>query len=437
MADSLRLMAHGLRLTADGLRLSPRRLHVATLAVVAVLTLAATGCQLGPTALKISHTQYNQALQQTSAEQLLLNLVRLRYGESPVFLEVGSVSAQFVFDQGGDLTGTLNENIGAQRGNPDVLRIGGNIGYTERPTITYSPLSGDEFVQRLLSPIGLDNLVLLTHSGWRMDRVLRLVVQEMSTLENARTASGPTPAISPDYQPFAQAARLLRSLQANKQVELGYKTVTETLSDPIPAKLITADALVEAAKVGNRFRSTAGGKSFVLTRKTRRLVLRLPTGHGAAKEAQAVRKLLKLRADQTEYDVIPAGTSTAHRLREQSQRQSLVIDTRSLLGVMFYLSQGVDIPPTHRRSGLVTITIKNTGEPFDWSGVLDHLFSVSSQIMPPKHAAIAVRHRGYWFYIKDTDQNAKSTFALLGQLFTLQAGSAQSTPLVLTLPVGG
>ena len=68
------------------------------LAVVGALTLLSAGCQFGPTALKLSHTQYNQALQESSAEQLLLNLVRLRYGEAPVFLEVGSVSRRLGTD---------------------------------------------------------------------------------------------------------------------------------------------------------------------------------------------------------------------------------------------------------------------------------------------------------------------------------------------------
>ncbi|MFQ5429466.1 MAG: hypothetical protein ACE5E1_04070 [Phycisphaerae bacterium] len=55
--------------------------------------LLGTGCQLGPAALKIGHARYSDAVQRTAAEQLLLNLVRLRYREAPVFLEVGSISS--------------------------------------------------------------------------------------------------------------------------------------------------------------------------------------------------------------------------------------------------------------------------------------------------------------------------------------------------------
>ena len=57
------------------------------------------GCVMGPRFLEASRVSYNEMIQRTDNEQLLLNLVRLKYRETPVFLEVGSVSAQFVFEQ--------------------------------------------------------------------------------------------------------------------------------------------------------------------------------------------------------------------------------------------------------------------------------------------------------------------------------------------------
>jgi hypothetical protein len=40
----------------------------------------------------------NSAFQQTNDEQLLLNLVRLRYRDTPAFLEVSSISSQTRFE---------------------------------------------------------------------------------------------------------------------------------------------------------------------------------------------------------------------------------------------------------------------------------------------------------------------------------------------------
>jgi len=50
---------------------------------------------------------------------------------------------------------------------------------------------------------------------------------------------------------------------------------------------------------------------------------------------------------------------------------------------------------------------------------------------------VKVRHRGWWFYIEDTDLNTKSTFLLLVQLFNLQAGQITTIAPALTIPVSG
>ncbi|MCG8408784.1 MAG: hypothetical protein MI923_26560 [Phycisphaerales bacterium] len=406
---------------------------------ICVIAVSATGCQFGPAALRISHAQYNTAIQNTRAEQLLLNLVRLKYREAAVFLEVGSVSAQFVFDQSGDIAGTLNENVGAAGGNPDALRIGGRIGYTERPTITYSPLSGDDFVQRVLSPISIETIVLLTHSGWRIDRVLRLTVQEMNGLNNAQSASGPTPTEAPEYQDFAMATRLLRRLQRSKQLYLEYETRTTEVSGHLPAELITAESVVEAAKSGVRFARSDDSESYVLTRDSQALILRFINGGRRSPESLQLRDMLQLDRDRSRYalDVARTGGGGGHGRDKQGGRKSIAIDTRSLLGVMFYLSQGIAVPLSHREARLVTNTVDEDGSPFDWSAMLGDLFNVHVRKTPPIGAAVSVFHRGHWFFIRDDDQISKSTFSLLGQLFTLQAGSAKSAAPVLTLPVGG
>ncbi len=46
-------------------------------------------------------------------------------------------------------------------------------------------------------------------------------------------------------------------------------------------------------------------------------------------------------------------------------------------------------------------------------------------------------HRGYWFYIANNDLETKSSFLLLQQLFSLQAGQSEAKGPTLTLPVGG
>jgi hypothetical protein len=63
--------------------------------------------------------------------------------------------------------------------------------------------------------------------------------------------------------------------------------------------------------------------------------------------------------------------------------------------------------------------------------------TIHSQRDRPKHAAVAVRHRGWWFYLADDDQSSKKTFGLLNILLSLQSVGTKGGAPVLTLPVGG
>ena len=61
---------------------------------VALAALVTFGCEaLGPRALRAGRNEYNRAIQQTDLEQLLLNIVRLRFVDHPYFLLVSSISA--------------------------------------------------------------------------------------------------------------------------------------------------------------------------------------------------------------------------------------------------------------------------------------------------------------------------------------------------------
>ena len=115
----------------------------------------------------------------------------------------------------------------------------------------------------------------------------------------------------------------------------------------------------------------------------------------------------------------------------------MAIGTRSLLGVMFYMSQAVEVPDVHKEAGKVTLTKTASGEDFDWAQVTGGILRIRAHTERPESAVVAVPYRGHWFYLDDSDLESKSTFSLLSQLFALQAGKTKTTTPVLTLPVGG
>ena len=113
------------------------------------------------------------------------------------------------------------------------------------------------------------------------------------------------------------------------------------------------------------------------------------------------------------------------------------VQTRSLLGIMFYLSQGVDVPARDILKGRVTVTRDSDGKVFDWGTVTENLLSIRSQDeLDFETASIRVWYRGTWFYIDDSDLHSKSTFTLLSQIFSWRAGKVPSNAPLLTLPIG-
>ena len=176
-----------------------------------LLVFGQIGCfNLGPVSIKSERSKYNLSIQKTNDEQLLLNLVRLKYRDTPFFLEVGNVASQFRLKNKASFTAQLESIV------EDIFNLGASTSYEESPTISYTPLQGDKFVKNILSTLPLKTITLLFHSGWSIERVFKVCLQRIDKLKNAPSASGPTPKIAPKTNKFFKAAKLLREIQNNQ-----------------------------------------------------------------------------------------------------------------------------------------------------------------------------------------------------------------------------
>lgn len=359
-----------------------------------LLILLSTGCKsLGPRAVKWERTPYNLAIQETQDEQLLLNLVRLKYRDTPVFLELSSIASQFTLESG---FSTGDSGLAEVQSGNTLWRPGGlSLAYSAQPTITYTPLQGEKFAQQLLAPLNIETLMLLYRSGWPLKRVLRVCVQRLNHVENAVRASGPTPEVAPEYERFARVLELMGQLNDRGQLDLVYAAPTPT----------NASA---------------------------RIMLQIAASAFGLPEMQELWRLLGLVPQKQQYPV------TLPLIEEAGRREldHLEVETRSVQGVLFFLSQAVEVPEADLQAGRVTVTRTPTGEVFDWRNVIRQSLHVQSATKRPGDAAISVGYRGAWFYIGDSDLSSKSTFALLTQLVALQSGEVSRLTPVLTLPVG-
>lgn len=350
-------------------------------ALILALAMAVSGCtSLGADRLQGERSNYNVAIQRTNDQQLLLNLVRLKYRDTPYFLEVSSVASQFT------MTTSANANASVPEAGLSVFGFGAGAQMQDKPTITYSPLQGDKFIQRVLTPITMKTVTLLYHSGWRVDRLFRLCFQRMNRLKNAPGASGPTPSRPPEFETFTRVVSILRTFQKNDLMELQYIEENE-----VPMIVIKLDEEVQGSE-----------------------------------DARMLSELLEVAPINGNYYVSAVNDPRFIR-----------VQTRSLLGVMYYLSQGVEVPEEHVNKGKVTVTRNDDGSRFDWQQLTGTLLRVrNGEDYQPDSFAVSILHRNTWFYIDDSDLNSKSTFSLLSQIFSLQAGKVPSSAPLLTLPIG-
>jgi hypothetical protein len=376
-----------------------RPLALVALGLCAAVALAGCATTYGSRTVEPTRFDYNEALAQSWNQQMLLNLVRLRYRDTPQFLEVSSVLAQYSFTGAGGASASFMPGR-------DSHGLVAELEYAERPTISYTPLQGKDFAERLLTPIAPATLVLLSQSGWSIERLMLCCVQQVNDLLNSPSAAGPTPDRAPRYQAFHRLSQALRELQNESALRVALREKDDGGGG--------GDGDAEDDGSG-------GGEPAV--------VLRFQV-EGAEQQAtlDEVVETLGLAAGRRDFRL------TTERMDRDADEIAVV--GRSLSAVLFFLSQSVEVPTADETAGLVTVTRDADGERFDWAHVTGPLLRVRSTDAEPEAAFVQVRYRGHWFYIDDRDLNSKTTFGLLSFLFSLQSAPPGRSPL-LTVSTGG
>ena len=421
----------------------PRR-TIACAAVAWGLCLGLTGggCAFGPKVLEKTHGRYNEAVRRVDEEQLLRNLVRMRYNETPLDLNVSSIAAQYELDGGAEarpfFAAPNPTSAGVfhpfSRVLPDVMVNGSN-----RPTITLVPGDSGDAVQRFLTPISTDTLVFLFQTSWPVSTVLRLWVERLNGVPNAASASGPPRCDVPDFARFRQVAELVQSFRDRKLGTVHTEEYYAEVGGPLPPSAVTASAAVDAAKNGLEYRPRDDGTSWALVRKERRLVMELNPAALGHPDLDELVELLNLQPGRLRYEIIPApGIVPDPLLFPGPPYPDLRISTRSTAQVFFYLANGVEVPCEHLAAGVARQPVGPDDVPFDTRAVTEGLFTVHAckGHKPPATAFVAVKYRDYWYYIDDRDQESKATFALVLQLSRLDFARQQPAIPFLTLPVG-
>ncbi|ODU02231.1 MAG: hypothetical protein ABS79_00730 [Planctomycetes bacterium SCN 63-9] len=381
----------------------------------------------------------------TNDEQLLTNLVRLRYADSPVFVDLPSITSQFEVG----LDANYNGGYGLQF--PGTASLGlGQLSLRDTPTLSYHPRQGREIAKALLNPLTAD-LVSVVNAGARMEQLFWMTLNDINDVQNAVHATTLVPRVPDDNAEFLRGVRLLAEIDNRGGAEIGFSTSenADSSSDPIPAKLVHAQDLVGAAKEGYVFR-TFDGDRVVLRKREKDLTLKIRAPFTHSEEMKELARIFHLTPGLSRYkiksELIPNAESSAPHLvdglphplgDDDKPHDTIYLNLRSILQVMTFLSKGVCVPEEHVISGVAPSTPGPDGRPYNWTGIMAGNFFVASQKHRPKDAEVAIQYRGYWFYIPRDDVNSRSVLAVLEILFTLQESDEKAAGPVLTLPAGG
>lgn len=404
------------------------------LAAALAVVLPSAGC-LGPNALRSTRMKYNEAIRATNDEQLLMNIVRLRYADSPVFIDLPSITSQF------EIAGTAGFLGGRGNQFPGFANLGnGELVARDSPTLSFRPREGKDVSRILLTPISAD-LFSVVNAGANPEQLLLTTVDEINDVPNAPQATVMVPRGPDANDEYVRGIRILADLFQRGGVELriGGQLDETNASDPITATDLGGADLLEAAKAGYVFRHQGAGQLTLLKRELG-LVLKLRPGFENSPEILEFARIFRLRPGLSGYrvksDLKENALEAPSPLDEGDD--TIYLHMRSILQILTFLSKGVCVPVEHVQGGIAPSVPGPDGRPFDWTRVTAGNFFVHSARHRPRDAEVAIRYRGHWFYIPRDDVGSRSILAIIEILVTLEdsEGGRVGGPL-LTIPVGG
>lgn len=193
--------------------------------VFCLLVLVITGCA-GPKFVRCTQARYNEAVQTTDTEELLLNLVRLRYGESVKFMPITSITDQLEIDSRASFIGGIDQDFPTRLG-------GGELLVSDRPTLSFDPRRSLELTKALLTYVDVETLELLDGAGWDVGRMFRLLVESVNGVGNAVAGDGPTPSHPPEFADYKYLVGLMKNLHEQGHLTFGEEQMVFDLATSV------------------------------------------------------------------------------------------------------------------------------------------------------------------------------------------------------------
>lgn len=358
------------------------RLPLQQLVTFILIVSALAGCSsIGPGTIARDRLDYDQAVTTSWKRTMLLNLVKMRYGDTPMFMDVSSIINSYSLES----EVSLGANWESGWEPVDSKSIGASGRYADKPTITYNPLIGERFTRSLMTPIPPTVVVSLIQSGWPADRVMQTLVSSANGLQNRYGAGGRSRGADPEFYELGAAIRQVQSSGA----------------------------------VGMRIEKNGNHDVTVMVLEQKKMTPEVK------QQVHKLRDLLGLKRDAASIDVV---YGSAARNDEE-----LAMVTRSMLEILMDTASSIEVPASHVADGTVLETkVFDTDTAVGYSAPI----KIHSGKERPENAFAAVPYAGHWFWIDNRDHPSKTLFSFLMIIFSLtDTGPTKGQPVV-TIPAG-
>ena len=367
--------------------------------LLAVLSLA--GC-LSPPTLNRAVLAYDEAITDAISKQLLINIARAHHHEPIHFTGVANVAATFDFRINAGATPALT----GEHGRTLVPLFGGSI--AENPTISITPIEGEEFTKRILAPFQESKLTLLLRQGVDIDLLLRLMAKELRLKHKGEeVAYRNSPSDKDGYDMFRKVVLHLSAIQDANHLYAEALTFERTWT--IPAESVTAEGFATLEQ------------QYLITyqSETRTYTLRKPvsgriliTNYDPATLPSAERVRLHETADQRPVNDVSFDIRAGHFGGEWPLQGDFRL--RSFNAMLNFLGHAADEDREYavEKDARTPPVAENPVHTMDLL-ILDHT---------PDEPDLAVKSHGRYYAINATGPQARwnrEAFKLLSQLFQM------------------
>ena len=326
---------------------------------------------------------YDEAVAASWKEQTLLNIVKLRYFDTPFFIDVAQIVSGY--SVGGQISPSLgvNQAFFPHAGFADRLfaSLPFQAAYADRPTVSYAPQTRPDFIRNMTLPLPPTAVLYLMQAGYPIDLVFDLTLDAVNGIQGRTTSGGQVRAASPEFERIVQILRKAQvSGHVGMRIDLG-KDKKESLVMFFREPDIDPDLAAELTEA---------------------------------------RRLLRIDPGQREVRVAFGAT--------RGGPNEITMATRSLFRVLGVLALSVQVPDIHLAEGRAPPLAGNLAQERPrmtvWSGC-----------QKPRDCDVFIRtcYRGHWFWIDDRDAESKRTMAYLMVLLALADTGAKEPVPFLTI----